>query len=78
MDAVASEDFLVRPRGLEPPLVSQLAPQASASTNSATAARGAERKLRSAGAQPVTNRPGDDKGIRAGFFTARGSAWKMR
>ena len=29
---------LVRPRGLEPPLVSQLAPQASASTNSAMAA----------------------------------------
>jgi hypothetical protein len=29
---------MVRPRGLEPPLVSQLAPQASASTNSAMAA----------------------------------------
>lgn len=29
---------VVRPRGLEPPLVAQLAPQASASTNSATAA----------------------------------------
>jgi hypothetical protein len=29
---------MVRPRGLEPPLVAQLAPQASASTNSATAA----------------------------------------
>jgi hypothetical protein len=29
---------MVRPRGLEPPLVAQLAPQASASTNSAMAA----------------------------------------
>ena len=32
------ENGMVRPRGLEPPLVAQLAPQASASTNSATAA----------------------------------------
>jgi hypothetical protein len=39
---------LVRPRGLEPPLVAQLAPQASASTNSATAA-GRRRKPPRAG-----------------------------
>ena len=37
---------MVRPRGLEPPLVAQLAPQASASTNSATAAEFAERQKR--------------------------------
>ncbi len=32
------QKYVVRPRGLEPPLVAQLAPQASASTNSAMAA----------------------------------------
>ncbi len=36
---------LVRPRGLEPPRVSPLAPQASASTNSAMAAYPARRAL---------------------------------
>ncbi len=39
---------MVRPRGLEPPRVAPLAPQASASTNSATAACGVNATLNDA------------------------------
>ena len=55
---------MVRSRGLEPPRVSPLAPQASASTNSATTACGEEcRETRlQATAQHVTNRMCADKG----------------
>src|ERR1044072_3735646 len=53
---------MVRSRGLEPPRVAPLAPQASASTNSATTAceeeAGPSRRLARA---HVTNRPGGDK-----------------
>src|ERR671912_2265898 len=53
-------EALVRPRGLEPPLVAQLAPQASASTNSATAAAGPD-LIGPGEAVPVTDRPGPNK-----------------
>src|SRR5262249_22352102 len=55
---------MVRSRALEPPRVSPLAPQASASTNSATTACGEEcRETRlQATAQHVTNRMCADKG----------------
>ena len=55
---------VVRSRGLEPPRVAPLAPQASASTNSATTAN----VTRAAGpraeatALDVTNQPGANKG----------------
>jgi hypothetical protein len=50
--------ILVRPRGLEPPLVAQLAPQASASTNSAMAAilRAAEKIKRPLRAAASSNK----------------------
>src|SRR3954462_11416513 len=44
---------VVRSRGLEPPLVAQLAPQASASTNSATTACGAGDACRTAPVLPT-------------------------
>src|SRR5215831_4625633 len=52
---------MVRSRGLEPPRVAPLAPQASASTNSATTAVGQGRSQRS-GALDVTNRSPGNKG----------------
>ena len=52
---------MVRSRGLEPPRVAPLAPQASASTNSATTAVGQGRSQRS-GALDVTNRSPANKG----------------
>src|SRR3954469_1194505 len=56
---------VVRSRGLEPPRVAPLAPQASASTNSATTAGEAEHGRRLPRAAPdVTNRPPSDKGLR--------------
>src|ERR1051326_9344009 len=60
------QEALVRSRGLEPPRVAPLAPQASASTNSATTAWGGRcRSLKAkhqATAQHVTNRVSGDKG----------------
>src|SRR5712671_4765210 len=58
---------LVRSRGLEPPRVAPLAPQASASTNSATTAdeigaRPRGRARRATGLD-VTNRPRTNKGL---------------
>ena len=55
---------LVRSRGLEPPRVAPLAPQASASTNSATTACGSGRRPsgRRRGCGDVTNRPSGYKG----------------
>src|SRR5262245_63890112 len=56
---------MVRSRGLEPPRVAPLAPQASASTNSATTADGrarADRPRIEATALDVTNRPQRNKG----------------
>src|SRR5215469_18902425 len=58
---------MVRSRGLEPPRVAPLAPQASASTNSATTACGGgaggpRRARRPTTAQHVTNRMCTDKG----------------
>ena len=53
---------MVRSRGLEPPRVAPLAPQASASTNSATTAVGG-RPLAAERLKPdVTNRPPGNKG----------------
>src|SRR5215467_5144488 len=61
--AYASLPRLVRSRGLEPPRVAPLAPQASASTNSATTACGVNPGVpRRATAHDVTNRPPADKG----------------
>src|SRR3979490_1514631 len=55
---------MVRSRGLEPPRVAPLAPQASASTNSATTAVGG-RPLAAERLRPdVTNRPSGNKGSR--------------
>src|SRR5215467_6342385 len=57
---------MVRSRGLEPPRVAPLAPQASASTNSATTAVGG-RPLAAERLKPdVTNRPPGNKGSAAG------------
>src|SRR5262249_43930541 len=63
----SSRKRLVRSRGLEPPRVAPLAPQASASTNSATTAWGLDAPASGHGAKsgaPVTNRPHPDKGGR--------------
>ena len=61
------EKRLVRSRGLEPPRVAPLAPQASASTNSATTAAGLWSRPKArhrTTADHVTNWSGSDKGGR--------------
>src|ERR1700674_5546769 len=68
---------LVRSRGLEPPRVAPLAPQASASTTSATTADG----LGAAGvrhAGHVTNRSGGDKAGRTCGFRRESTPERMR
>src|SRR5438105_961548 len=66
----AKLQLLVRSRGLEPPRVAPLAPQASASTNSATTADGMSAGSKEPGAQAtaldVTNHPGRNKGCAFG------------
>src|SRR5829696_1324045 len=63
---------MVRPRGLEPPRLSSLAPQASASTNSAMAANGDPgQRLRGGGAFTRSKtapqaRPASPRGVRRG------------
>src|SRR5271167_4502826 len=65
------ENSLVRSRGLEPPRVAPLAPQASASTNSATTACGVDACLkRRANRADVTVSPCPDKGRRTHISVA--------
>jgi lipoate-protein ligase B len=63
---------MVRSRGLEPPRVAPLAPQASASTNSATTAYGANAPWPARDGADVTVRPCPDK-ARAGRSLRSGS-----
>ena len=67
---------LVRSRGLEPPRLAALTPQASASTNSATTARGRATRARLANRKgvnkPRTSRRGR-QGPAGGWLAATGS-----